>query len=288
MPADDTELRRLGEGGEHPRSLAAMAGMFLREARTTTGLTESEIHAIERRLLATRRTRPRLLVPVLVALAVLLVTGTVMAVVGGWRPRLPMIGRSVEKPVTTQRRRPKARPKAEVTPLPEAAKATESEPAAAPAPTTSRPQPRRVARVESPAAPSIGETPPTEGALSVEARSLADVLARWRRGGDAEAALALLSAHDRRFPHGALWIESRVARAEILLGLSRKAQALAVLDSLTLTSLPRARELETVRGELRAQAGRCREARSDLLQVMARSKSDELGQRAARALATCP
>jgi hypothetical protein len=167
-----------------------------------------------------------------------------------------------------------------------------AEPAAAnatPAPPPREQAPRRIARVEpTPPAPVLKEAPPAEGALSVEARSLADALARWRREGKAEQALALLAEHDRHFPRGALGIEAKVARAEVLLGLARKAQALAVLDSLVLASLPRARELETLRGELRAQSGRCSEARADLEQVLSIDSHDDLGRRATRALAICP
>jgi hypothetical protein len=135
---------------------------------------------------------------------------------------------------------------------------------------------------------SLAEDPPVESPFSAEARSLANALARWRRDGQGEAALALLVAHERRFPRGGLSVESRIARAEILLALDRRDQALAVLDSLTLTGLPRARELETLRGELRAHAGRCREARADLSRVVAGNEADDLSRRAARALAICP
>lgn len=124
--------------------------------------------------------------------------------------------------------------------------------------------------------------------LGVEARSLADALERWRRDGNGEAALTLLAGHERRYPRGALWVETRVARAEILLSLSRNPEALAALDSLSLANLPRARELSTLRGELRAQAGRCAEARVDLARVLSSTETDELGKRARRALSSCP
>jgi hypothetical protein len=123
--------------------------------------------------------------------------------------------------------------------------------------------------------------------LSAEARSLSDALVRWRRDGDAEAALGLLGVHESRFPRGVLSVEARVARAEILLALSRRDQAAAVLDSLSLAGLPRVRELATIRGELRAQAGRCVEARLDLGPVMHDTASDDLARRAARALDAC-
>jgi len=133
----------------------------------------------------------------------------------------------------------------------------------------------------------LAEEVPVENALSAEARSLSAALARWRRDGNAQAALALLVAHERRFTHGALSVESKVARAEILLALARRDQALVVLDSLALAGLPRARELETIRGELRAQHGRCQDARADLARVSA-GVDDELSKRAARAMAGCP
>lgn len=123
---------------------------------------------------------------------------------------------------------------------------------------------------------------------SGEARSLAEALSRWRRGGDAEAALGLLGVHDRRYPHGSFAVESKVARAEILLAIGRRDEALTVLDSLSLTGLPRGRELRLIRGELRVRAGRCRDGRADLSDVLAGTTGDELARRASLALAACP
>jgi hypothetical protein len=287
MRADELELRRLGEGGEHPSSLEGRAGMFLDHARSSNGLRDAEIAAIERQGFRRQRVRPRLrLLPVVLAVAVLLVAGTVMAVVSGWRPRFSSSSDAEEPSGEAQPARSRPRAKASVTTLP-STPAIESEPEAAPpsAPPL-RPQPRRIAHVET--APSPAPAAPTEGALSVEARSLANALERWRRDGKAESALALLEAHDRRFSGGALRVESRVARAEILLALSRKEQALAVLDGLSLAGLPRSRELSTLRGELRAQAGRCSEARADLSRVLASTETDDLGKRATRAMSSCP
>lgn len=142
--------------------------------------------------------------------------------------------------------------------------------------------------VEPVPAPSARPVTAQPSAAGAEARSLSEVLERWRRQGRAEAALTLLDEHDRRFPRGLLHVESRVARAEILLALGRTLPALGVLDGLSLSGLPRARELETLRGDLRAQAGRCGDARVDLNAVLARGREDELGRRAARALRFCP
>lgn len=293
MRADNDKMDRLGEGGEHPSSLAARAGASLHAARPIKGLSDVEIERIERLLL--RRERPRMaprLAPLLATLAILSFAGSVMAVVQGWRPRLPFISRVVSSsgaPTAAARMRTNVQVDRPVTRqgLADTSATAEREQDGEP-----RPQPasRRVARVEesSPPAPASKAMAPSEGALSIEARSLAEALARWRLDGQAEAALMLLGAHERRFPHGALAVESKVARAEILLAMSRREQALLVLDSLDLASLPRARELQTLRGELRVEAGRCQEARGDLSLVLPASAADSLGKRASLALAKCP
>ncbi len=291
MQADEMKLDRLGEGGEPPSSLQARAGAFLHQARPTTGLRETDIASIEGALLGGARARRRIrLLPVFAALAVTLVAGSGLAVVGGWRPRLPFMERA---PAPSRQAKPKAH--AEIRVEPPAVPRGNAEysapqvPGKDPAP---RPQAalRRIARADnSPASlHSPGELPQAEGALSIEARSLAEALACWRRDGKAEAALDMLSAHERRFAGGALSVEAKVARAEILLALERRDQALLVLDSLGLAKLPRARELETIRGELRARAGRCQEARADLARVLGGGGDDDLGKRAARAMASCP
>lgn len=158
--------------------------------------------------------------------------------------------------------------------------------------TVSRPAPAAAVAptptVEPAPAPTSRPVTVQPSAAGAEARSLAEALERWRRQGRADAALSLLDEHDRRFPRGLLHVESRVARAEILLALGRTLPALGVLDGLNLSGLPRSRELETLRGDLRAQAGRCSDARADLNTVLKLGRDDELGRRAARALRLCP
>jgi|WetSurMetagenome_2_1015567.scaffolds.fasta_scaffold174681_2 hypothetical protein len=288
MRADGHELQRLGSGGVHPASLQARAGAFLQEARPVAGLADAQVVAIESSLTQPRRANPRpRLVPVLVAALVVLAAGSVMALVTGWRPRIPFLGGAAETQDQARSPSPHGKPAIVLLREPETPPSAEAPPSIEALP---RAVPRRLARPES-AAPlrsPIAEPTLAEGALSIEARSLAEALARWRRDGQAEAALALLAAHERRFPQGGLAVEAKVARAEILLALGRRDQALAVLDALTLANLPRARELETLRGELRAGAGRCRDARFDLSRVLASGGGDDLGVRAARALASCP
>lgn len=286
----EDELRPLGEGCTEPASLEAKAGEFLRQAKPTTGLSDREIASIASRLSGPRpRARVWRLVPALTIIFVCLLAGTVAALVGGWR--LPFVGRpSVQD--SSHSSEPRAR-KGRASPVvvslpapPEPALIASDLPA--PRPETRAVAPARRGPKHEPAeAPR--EAPAAEpSALSNEARSLADALTRWRRHDQAEDALAMLAEHDRRFPRGALAIESRVARAEILLTLGRKAEALTVLDRLSLAGLPRARELHTLRGELRAQMGRCPEARLDLSTVINATAGDDFGRRAARALANCP
>ena len=251
-----------------------------------------------------------------------------MAVVGGWRPRLPRFGAKSVVPTSVARplQRPVAKashsldhapraleerameektpsmplPVREQPPLPEprSGRPESAKPSARmevrPAPAEGAATVDRLPIHREPSAPAERPTPiaqvemPGQGGASSEARSLSEALASWRRNDDAEGALALLEAHESRFAHGAFAVEAKVARAEILLSLGRRPQALLVLDSLSLAALPRARELQTVRGELRSQAGRCQEAREDLSRVLTENGSDELGQRASRAFTKCP
>jgi hypothetical protein len=308
MQAEERPMQRLGQGGEHASSMEARAGAFLGEARSTVGISEIEIAAIERRLLGRRRVGWGLrLWPALAAIVVLLVAGSVMAVVSGWRPRLPFVGATSQTEAPSGARPAKVRPTHKVvheanrgasepssvqpSNVPTAAEFPAA-PATAPAPETHpsfvvRRAPRQELSSASLSAAPAGSLP-SEGPLSAEARSLSDALARWRRDGNAEAALVLLGAHERRFPNGSFSVECKVARAEILLALNRRAQALVVLDSLSLGGLPRARELQTIRGELRVQAGRCQDARADLARVLVGGGDDDSSRRAARAMASCP
>jgi hypothetical protein len=289
MQARDERMRRLGQGAD-PSSVEARAAAFLAEARPTLGLTQAEMDAIERRLERGRRARLGLLLwPALAAIALLLLGGSVLAVVGGWPPRWPFLDRGEPTdPAPPAVTRPARRAAYPPPPAVVSVSADEGTPVVAPAASAAPPVARRSPRGPSASAPAAASVDDRRGQLSAEARSLSDALARWRRHGDAESALALLAAHDRRFADGALAVEAKVARAEILLAVGRRAPALAVLDSLSLAGLPRARELATLRGELRAEAGRCPEARADLGPVLEATAQDDLGRRAVNALGRCP
>lgn len=300
MRDEQEPMQRLSQTGPSRSSLEACAGAFLAEARPLAGLDHAQIALIERRLRHPRRALLGLrLWPAVVTVVVLLMASTVMALVGGWRPGLPFLGRLADgdarpgsSPAAQQRssRRPTNRAALGAGPvaLPPTSTSTPALPVAM-APfgeAPSAPMARRPARAES-SSPAALEAP-ADSPLSAEARSLSQALATWRRDGHAERALALLSAHERRFAHGALSVEAKVARAEILLSLARREQALDVLDGLSVADLPRARELATIRGELRARVGRCDDARTDLARVLRVTTDDDLAKRAAAALATCP
>jgi hypothetical protein len=121
-----------------------------------------------------------------------------------------------------------------------------------------------------------------------ESRSFASVIEPWHRTHDGSATLSLLDVHERRYPSGYMRLESRMLRAEIYLMQGRESEALSILDTLSLAGIPRARELRTVRGELRIRAGRCAEGKRDLVDVLEKGLADSLAKRAAQAISHCP
>lgn len=138
-----------------------------------------------------------------------------------------------------------------------------------------------------PVPPSL-PTPPGEEPLVTESRSFASVIMLWHRQRDPASALALLDGHEQRYPSGPMRAEAQILRAELYLAQGRRADTLSILDGMSLLALPRARELRTVRGELRVQAGRCAEARADLGLVLEKDPTDSLAKRASQALSHCP
>jgi tetratricopeptide (TPR) repeat protein len=91
---------------------------------------------------------------------------------------------------------------------------------------------------------------------------VSDALKALRVERDPTRALALLDGHAARHPVGALGREADVLRLEALVALGRTPAALALLERMALPARAGG-ELLVLRGELRAQAGRMREARAD-------------------------
>jgi hypothetical protein len=120
------------------------------------------------------------------------------------------------------------------------------------------------------AAPGTATEPPA-ASEDGEAALMARAFRSLRGEHDPAGALSLLDTHASRFPAGRLAAEASLARVEALLALGRRGEALAVLDrdaggrGLVAGSAAgeRGRERALLRGELRAEAGRCTEAIAD-------------------------
>jgi len=105
---------------------------------------------------------------------------------------------------------------------------------------------------------------------------LKTALRRLRTAHDPVSALAALDDYRVRFPSGGLAPEAAMLRAEALLQIGRKGDALAELDRLSLGQMPNSDERYLLRGELRAAVGRWREALGDF-DVVLRGQQAEIG-----------
>jgi tetratricopeptide (TPR) repeat protein len=116
--------------------------------------------------------------------------------------------------------------------------------------------------------PSAPEKPAEPLAKTTEAGLLAQALSQLRQRNDPRAALATLERYSREFPHGVLESEALRTRAEAIIQLDDRKAALALLDGQL--ALPDALgvDLLLTRAELRAAAGRFREALADFTQVL--------------------
>jgi hypothetical protein len=280
---------------------------FLWQARKLRGLSPAAIARIERSIeTAGEKRRPRTLLFAAAAAAVVLLAGGTFAMAHvGWR-NLPFVGPLFAPPAQGARgKAPLAPPStapvkkdlaaivpAEVVPLPKEA--------ALPSETSRAPAPRKVASARSLSAGSV--SPPRivpEVAVDsvdpihpldpilAESQSFAAALERWHRDHDGRGALSALDTHERRFPAGRLLVEARVLRAEILLSSGSERESLMLLDRMSLAGAPRARELLTVRGELRIKLGRCADGRADLDEVLRKGVADSFAKRAMQALEHC-
>jgi hypothetical protein len=149
-------------------------------------------------------------------------------------------------------------------------------PASEPPKRVRAPQPSEAPPIEAITAPMSDAPPPVVVApalpspIAEEAALLGAALRKLREQDDAAGALVLLDEHDGRFSaSGALADEASTTRVEALLRLGRHARALALLDAQAPRPVGRGRELFASRGELRADAGRCREAIADFDALLA-------------------
>ena len=312
MSANKEASRTEAESQRQQQSLA-----FLHQARDVRGLQAAQVERIERRLKGrSPRPRCRVLLPALATLGLVLIAGAAFAVAKGGLRSLPVVGPlfgplfvpagSTEDANAGKHRR--ATPKPAVERPPVATSPQSVPPVAVAVQPVSEPQnmkqvlrPRtlalrdpgdsqRAARVAAaPVMPApLPATEKQETPIVAESRSFASVIEPWHRTRHASTTLALLDAHENRYPSGHMRLESHVLRAEIYLAQGRESEALNVLDSVSLSEIPRARELQTVRGELRIKAGRCSEGKQDLGDVLEKGVADSLAKRAAQAISHCP
>lgn len=137
---------------------------------------------------------------------------------------------------------------------------------AGPAPRTAGAEPaaRGPAAPPSQSAPSTAAGAAAEDAVLKESELLGKAMARLRQAHDPSGALTLLDSYHGQFPHGVLQPEADLLRVTALLNLGKRRDALAVLDPRPLADdTPRGMELRVMRGELRAEAGRCPAAIAD-------------------------
>ena len=287
---------------------------FLHQARKVRDLDSDQVERIARHLhkLATRPRRA-LLWPALAAIALVMVASAALAVAQGGLRALPVVGSLLlptpaPKQAESHSGRGSALPKASGRDQKQAPtqdqKSEEPEPAASPQPPTPpNPAPlpavplRKVALRDPTASASHPREHPAEAparsemaedSIVAESRAFATVIESWHRQHDAGIALVLLDAYEQRYPAGHMRLEARILRAELYLAQGRNALALSALDGMSLAGIPRARELQTLRGELRVKADRCRDAQADLHLVLEKNMTDALAKRATQALTHCP
>ena len=124
-------------------------------------------------------------------------------------------------------------------------------------------------------------------AAATETTALEVAVTALRRHADPRRALRLLDQAEARFPRAELQAERATLRAEALLELGDKKQALRVLDLLPTEAPAFNRRLHVARGELRADQDRCAEAITDFQSVLAAVPHDDEDERALRGRAVC-
>jgi hypothetical protein len=265
----DSEPLRLSAGGASDPALSRV-GELVRDAAEPEPLPDAAVERVFRRL---TRSPARFGSPKLRRLAVVLaVLGVATVAVGRFAltrtappaPPAPAIAPSVS--VSVARPQPTARlPRAPLPPPP-------VEPVA---PSVAR-------------APSSTVLPPAtpESRLAAESKVLEPAIAALRRERDPARALTLLGSYEAAFPHGVLSLEARVLRADALLALGRRSEALVLLDALPLDRVGRGVELRLVRAELRA-SGDCRSALPDFDRVLSGAPASGIEERALRGRSLC-
>jgi hypothetical protein len=248
-------------------------------APVTVTLAEIEAAAQGQRRLGVGGTR--FLLAAAVAAALLLVAGGV-AVSRGWlghAPRLLPTANVVTQP-SPARPRVARRAAGPVGPEPVPAPPPEMAPPEAPviAEPVRRPRGHRAGPPPAVVASSANASSPSPALAEVT--QMRDALKKLRADRDPTAALPLLDDYDRRFPAGLLHDEVSAMRIEALMALDRTGDALEKVEALPNSLVARWPRLRIVRGELRANHGRCADAMADFAALLFRPSGDEIRGRA--------
>jgi hypothetical protein len=197
-----------------------------------------------------------------------------------WRPSapapLPPAGDGA-RPQRLESARPGQRHRAAAPPVAALSPAPEGHPPPSEAPAAVRmnlPVPRPPGHA--PASP-----PATEAGL------LAAAFRQLRSAGDASTALRSLDEYDRRFPAGLLRAEAKIARAEALIALGRRSEAVPVLSGIEDSGGALSRPVRITRAELLAENGRCVEALADFDGLLSSAAPDGVTGRALFGRASC-
>jgi hypothetical protein len=148
-------------------------------------------------------------------------------------------------------------------------------PASGQAPAASTPTPSSLgATIASPRSSATVRTP--AGDSLSEERLLAAAIRALRAKNDPRSALAALDEYRTHYSHGRLLVEAEVLRVDALAALENTPEALRILDGLDVAEMPGGLARQLQRGELRAAAGRYREAEADFANVLIRARSQDL------------
>jgi len=127
--------------------------------------------------------------------------------------------------------------------------------------------------------PAVFIASPQSPALA-EVTQMRDALKKLRADRDPAGAMPLLDDYDRRFPGGLLHDEVSAMRIEALMALDRTGEALEKVEALPDSLVARWPRLRIVRGELRANHGRCADAMADFAALLSHPSDDEIRGRA--------
>jgi len=119
------------------------------------------------------------------------------------------------------------------------------------------------AEAPEPVRSSVGAPAPIAQATITEASLVAEALSDLRQLNDPRAALATLDRYGQAFPHGVLETEALRTRVEAVIRLGDLKTALALLEGESAVREVLGADLLLTRAELRASAGRFREALTD-------------------------